>query len=146
MPRPTKRPSKQPPVPTTPPPVVPPEPEPTPPVVAGAVPVPPPTFPVEFDHAAIIAAWGAEGGLRRHLPDGTVVVMTFSEKGPISRAWLARAGTERCFPAALDWFQSSGRTFVTFQGAGRGKWILSTATPAKAESWQWVDSSGAIPE
>jgi len=108
----------------------------------GTLPPPPPlpTWPVGYTREAVAGFWAAQGGLKRRMPDGTITVYPFDEKGPISAMWLQRARETGYFPAALHWQgDQTGWNFVTFGDADDTDWILGIGSLESRADWRWLD-------
>jgi hypothetical protein len=104
----------------------------------------PALFPLGLSETQVAAYWGAAGGLKRRLGDGTTRVYPFDPAGPIGAIWLARARESGVFPAALDWWiDPAGWNFVTFGAGGDVDWVLGIPTLEGRADWRWVDRPAA---
>ena len=108
----------------------------------GTLPPPPPlpTWPVGYSREEVAGFWAAQGGLKKRMPDGTITVYPFDDKGPISAMWLQRARETGYFPAALHWqVDQTGWNFVTFGDADDTDWILGIGSLESRADWRWLD-------
>lgn len=119
--------------------------------VAGTETTVPPVTPPTPDHGKwpfpLADLKGRFGLIPIRQLDGTMKLAPFSEKGAISNAWAARAvkdGLKKVadIPRPLQGFEaldSDGlqQTIITFDGRGRGAWVLFR--PAKEVSFRWLD-------